>query len=607
MPNTPAVTMPSREKVHSSAEIFQEVAARCADRPAVRHGAAQWTYADIADAAGGVAGWLRERGVGRGDVVATVLDRSERPVVCSLAAWAVGAAYVHLDPADPDQRLAALMEQARPRAILTDRRNHDRLSGTPRPRLVIDDPRVRPRAYEVDQGLARDDLAYLVFTSGSTGTPKAVGVEHRPVLNHHAAIGRFRAAIEIGSFGLTATFATDFGLDCVIGALLTGARLDVYAPSMLLDPVAFAAELAEHPVDMLVYTPTLLEALSQAADLAAFLPNRVLVVAGEAFPPRLAQAIVRVRPDLPTFNSYGPSEATIEVTQHRVRPADVHRSTIPIGRPLDGVTLRVLDEHGQPVPDGVAGVLHIGGQCLARGYVNDPSATARTFQVSESGERLYRTDDIVRLNADGNYEFLGRSDRQVKIRGHRVEPGEVETALLAQPEIRRALVTAEPVAAGTPADLVAYLVVEPPVSPADITRRLTSVVAAALIPSRIHLVATIPITPNGKADLPALRAMTTTGPRPAAAVTVHSATERTIAAAWRKVLGRAKVDRDERFLEAGGNSLKVLQLFGELRHHYPAMTVADLFRYPTVAALAQALTPAEEPRLEVPVQVVLDL
>jgi acyl-CoA synthetase (AMP-forming)/AMP-acid ligase II len=205
---------------------------------------------------------------------------------------------------------------------------------------------------------------------------------------------------------------------------------------MLLDPVAFAAELAEHPVDMLVYTPTLLEALSQVADLAAFLPNRVLVVAGEAFPPRLAQAIVRVRPDLPTFNSYGPSEATIEVTQHRVRPADLHRSTIPIGRPLDGVTMRVLDEHGQPVPDRVAGILHIGGQCLARGYVNDPSATARKFQVAESGERLYRTDDIVRLNADGNYEFIGRSDRQVKIRGHRVEPGEVETALLAQPGIR---------------------------------------------------------------------------------------------------------------------------------------------------------------------------
>jgi len=144
------------------------------------------------------------------------------------------------------------------------------------------------------------------------------------------------------------------------------------------------------------------------------------------------------------------------------------------------------------------------------------------------------------------------------------------------------------------------------VSPADITRRLNSVVAPALIPSRIHLVATIPITPNGKADLLALRAMST-APGPLLPSRVHSATERTIAAAWCKVLGRAEVDRDERFLEAGGNSLKVLQLFGELRHHYPAMTVADLFRYPTVAALAQALTPADAPRLEAPVQVVLDL
>lgn len=584
-------TVTVSQDTRSAAHVFRHVAALAGDRTAIRHGADELSYSALAGHAGAVAARLREHGVGRGAVVATLHDRSVRPVVSMLAAWAVGAAYVHLDPADPDARLAALLHSVAAAALLTDERYVGRLAAA-LPVLAVDSA-APPRPYDVAADVTAADLAYLVFTSGSTGTPKAVAVPHRAVLNHHTAIRRFRGEADIDSFGLTATFTADFGLDCVFGALLRGARLDVYDQHTLLDPDAFAAELAQHPVDFLVYTPTLLEALGRGGQLARFLPAGMLVVAGEAFPPRLAMAILRERPDLPTFNSYGPSEATIEVMQHRVREWDTLRPRIPIGQPLDGVVVRLLDDDGVDVADGDSGVLYLGGPCLAAGYVNDPAATDRKFVHTATGERLYRTDDVVVRNTDGDYEFLSRADRQLKIRGYRIEPGEVEAALLAQPEVVRALVAAQAVTPDAAPDLVAYVVTEPPVSPADLTARLRAVVPAALVPSRIHPVRDIPVTRTGKADLAALHAMVTAGPDGADAP--RTGVQLTVTKVWCAVLGRADVGLDDRFLEVGGDSLKALQVFADLRRHYPDITIAHLFRYPTIACLARALDPTAAP------------
>ncbi|ANN16021.1 AMP-binding protein [Amycolatopsis orientalis] len=587
------VVTPVREILSPSA-IFHQVAAVDGGRTAIRCGATATTYTEVAQRAGGIATWLREKGIGRGDIVATLHDRSDRPVVSMLAVWAVGAAYVHLDPSDPDRRLMAMLETVRPSALLADSSHQRRIPDGSLPSLAVDDG-IPLMPYEVEPDVSPEDLAYLVFTSGSTGSPKAVAVEHRAVLNHHSAIRRFRGEIEPGSFGLTAAFTADFGLDCVFGALFTGGRLDVYSPRTLLDPVAFAAELASHPVDALVYTPTLLEALSRGERLERFLPSQMVIVAGESFPPRLARAILRARPDLPTFNSYGPSEATIEVMQHRVRERDVQRPRIPIGRPLEGVTACVLDENGAEVPDGVSGVLHLGGQCLARGYYNDPDATSGKFIVAATGERLYRTDDIVIRNADGDYEFLNRADRQLKIRGHRVEPGEVEAALLGQPEVVQALVVPQSVTPDAPPHLVAYVVTEPAVRPEDLTVRLRAVLPSALVPSHLHTVPFIPLGPTGKADLTALHAMIAQVASPGAEV-VRTSVQLAVAKVWCAVLGRAEIGLDERFLEAGGDSLKALQVFADLRREFPDITIAHLFTHPTIATLAQALDGTETPR-----------
>jgi non-ribosomal peptide synthetase component F len=314
----PMPTLSAAQRQSSTAaHVFESVAAQSKALPALRQGESQLTYTELAQAAGRVAAWLRAEGVDRGDVVATLMDRSSRCMIAVLGAWAVGAAYVHIEATDPDARIAALLGTTKARAVLTDDRNLPRLPSDAPPARVLDDAAPGQR-YEIAAGLTADDVAYLVCTSGSTGTPKAVEVQHSALLNYCDAFWQRVTQQTLDSFGLVTTFAADLGKVSVYGALLSGARLDVYPRDTTLDPSALAADLKAHPVDCLTYTPSHLETLASEGDLAALLPERVLVVAGEAFPPRLAEAILNARPDLEVHNGYGPSEATILATMHRV-------------------------------------------------------------------------------------------------------------------------------------------------------------------------------------------------------------------------------------------------------------------------------------------------
>ncbi|MFE2043090.1 non-ribosomal peptide synthetase [Streptomyces sp. NPDC059477] len=585
------LTPPSASGHRSVAALFHEVAERYGAHPAVRHGDTELSYRQLAAAAGGLALWLRDRGIGRGDVVVTLVDRSVWSVVSLLGAWSVGAIHVHLDPTDPDARIGALLTSTGARAVLVDRRNRSRLpQGAPA--ACVLDGSLPTAAYEPAQETRPEDSAYLVFTSGSTGTPKAVEVPHAAVLNHHLGFWRHMAPITTPrSFGLTTTFAADLGLISVFGAVLSGARLDIYDRHTTLDADALAAELKSHPVDAITYTPSLLEALAGQRDIASLLPRRMAVLAGEAFPPRLAAAMLKARPDLHVFNGYGPSEATIEMMLHQVREADTRRARVPVGKAIEGVSLRLLGENGEPVPDGTPGILYIGGRCLAHGYRGDPELTERKFIRDADGERFYRTDDLMVRDSEGVYEYLGRADRQLKVRGNRVEPGEIESALLALPGVRQALVIGEEPAPDAPTELVAYVVSTSPLGSEEISRHLRERLAPALVPSRVSIVPAIPVTVNGKADLAALRASAARSAapdRPAGALPRTDA-ERFVAALWSSVLGRSQVGRDERFMEIGGDSFKALRVFAGLRRTYPAMTIHQIFQHPTVAALAAAL------------------
>jgi len=577
--------------IRTAAHVFANVAVSAAAGTATRQGDDRLTYAELSLAAGAVAEWLRGHGVGRGDVVATVMDRTHRCMAGVLGAWAVGAAYLHIETTDPDARVSLLLGTPGVRAVLTDDLNRRRLPSTV-PRLVLDDagpglPYPQPPA-EADPA----DTAYLVCTSGSTGTPKAVDVPHRALLNYCAAFWSRMGTTTLDSFGLATTFAADLGKVSVYGALLSGARLDVYPRETVLDPRRMAADLAAHPVDCLTYTPSQLDVLARHGDLAALLPGRALVVAGEPFPPRLAAAVLSIRPDLEVYNGYGPSEATVLATMHRVRPDDVRRARVPIGDALPGVRSLVLDERLQPVPDGTPGILYLGGLCLANGYRGQPALTSAAFVTSsgpDGAQVIYRTDDVVIREPGGTLDCLGRVDRQLKIRGNRVEPGEVECALLALPGIDQAIVTGERSDPTAPLELVAYVVGRVEIE--DVFRLLDHVLPSALVPSRIEVVPEIPVTSNGKADLSALRAAAaaTTRMPPVAADLPRGDTEQFVAAVWSDVLGRRSVGRHERFMEIGGNSFKALAVFARLRRRHTDIGIADLYAHATVAELASLL------------------
>ncbi|WP_338700463.1 non-ribosomal peptide synthetase [Streptomyces sp. Q6] len=594
----------------TAAHVFAATARDAAARPALRQNEERLTYAELAAAAGESAEWLRAQGVGRGDIVATLMDRSHRCMIGVLAAWAVGAAYVHIEATDPDHRVATLLGTTKAAAVLTDARNRPRLADAAAPvRTVTTDGPGAP--YTVDPGLHPDDTAYLVCTSGSTGTPKAVEVQHRALLNYCAAFEERVSATGLDSYGLATTFAADLGKVSVYGALLSGARLDVYPRDTTLDPRALAADLAAHPADVLTYTPSQLAALAAEGDLAALLPRRVLVVAGEAFPPRLAEQILRVRPDLEVHNGYGPSEATILATMHRVRPGDTMGPRLSIGTPLAGVEARVLDERLAPVPDGSPGILYLGGACVAAGYRGEAGLTQAKFvELDGPGAGVhYCTDDLVIRETDGTLDYLGRADRQLKIRGNRVEPGEVEAALLARAGVRQAVVTGERPTPDAPLELVAYLVGD--ADPRALVADLRATLPSALVPGAVHTVAAIPTNLNGKTDFAALRETVraaATAPAVAPAQAPREGTEQLIAGIWEEALGRTGIGRDERFLDIGGDSFKALTVFARLRRHHPDLVIAQLYAHATVAELAAALTGVQEPAQAEPARVtVIDL
>jgi amino acid adenylation domain-containing protein len=564
---------------------FRATACRASSNTAVRHRDTALTYSELAGSAGAIAARLRAGDVGPGGIVATLLDRSPHCVAAALGIMATGAAYVHIEPTDPDARVADVLTAVSASAVLTDRSNVARLPTGTRRYVVDGEPFEAP--YVPHPDLAPGDLAYLVLTSGSTGTPKAVAVEHGALLGYHAAFRQAVAPLTPDSYGITTTFAADLGKTCVYGALLSGARLDVYDRDITLDADAFAAQLRANPVGCLKFTPSHLGILAAESRIDQFLPTELLLLAGETLPPRLAGAILAARPDLAVYNSYGPAETTVAVAMHRVVAADAHRERVPIGRPLSGVRIRLVGPDGEPVPDGEAGVLEISGDRLARGYHGDPALTRARFVVRDD-RRWYRTGDLVRHDPAGDLEFLGRDDRQLKIRGYRVEPGEVEAALSGLPGVRQAVVAGVQPSPSSPVELVAYVVAA--ARPSDLTGPLHGLLPAALVPGRLHVVPSIPIGMNGKADLAALRAMADAQvPRAAMPDPPRTDAERLIAGVWTAVLGRDEIGRHERFLEIGGDSFKLLAVFGRLRRSFPGIGIATLFAHPTIAGLATAL------------------
>ena len=563
--------------------LFEEQAARTPVAVAVAMGEERLTYGELDARADRLAAHLAGLGVGPDVVVAIHLERSPALVVALLAALKSGGAWLPLDPDYPAARLERMLAASGAAVLVTERRLGERLAAPAVHRVELDE--VEPPSHPaVPLRTSPDHLAYVLFTSGSTGEPKGVMITHRAIVNHMRWMQE--------AYPLTpddrVLQKTPAGFDASVwelfAPLLAGACLVLARPGGHRDPAYLAAELRAQRVTVLQVVPTLLRLLLDEPEFAAATELRRLFCGGEVFPPDLAARFTSLmRAEL--VNLYGPTEATIHAATWRARGAV--GTTVPIGRPIANGRIYVVGEDGEPVPLGMAGELWVRGANLARGYLGDPAQTAERFVPDpwsgEAGARLYRTGDRARMRVSGDCEFLGRLDHQVKVRGFRVEPGEIEATLRQAPAVRDAVVALD-----GDAELVAY-VVPASAAAADLGDFLRTRLPEPMVPSRFVFLEALPLTPSGKVDRGALPAG---GGEPAAprSAAPRDPLEERIAALWAEVLRLERIGVDDDFFSLGGHSLSAIRLVGRLREELGvALPLGRLFAAPTVAGLAAAV------------------
>ncbi|MGW9356623.1 amino acid adenylation domain-containing protein [Streptomyces diastaticus] len=574
---------------------FAEQVRRAPDAPAVVDGELTLTYAELDARANRLAHHLRERGVGPDVLVGVCLPRGADAVVAALAAVKAGGAYVPLDPAYPAERLAAMAEETRTPVLLTLDRLRERLTAAPAATVLLDrdQERIAGLPATAPGGPAGPDhLAYVVYTSGSTGRPKGIMIPHRS-LCHTVADFAERFGIGPGDRLLQhLSLSFDGGVSDIFCTLMSGATLCFGRTESGQE---LAAEVRRLSATVLMTPPALLAALDPA-DVPTV---RAVGAAGDACPAHLAAVWSA---DGRRFrNIYGPSETTLVATLH-TGGYEGSSPSVPLGGPLAGVRLHVLDHWLRPVPPGCHGELYIAGPGLGRGYLRNPALTGERFVASPfggPGERMYRTGDIVRLQADGTLDFTGRQDHQVKIRGFRVETGEVESALRAHPDVGEVTVVAATDPVTGHKRLAAYATPsgapgsERPV-PTALRTFLSTVLPSHMVPTAYAVLDELPLSPNGKVDRRALP-----DPAPVAGpgsghVEPETPLQRLLAGIWTEVLGLERVGITDRFFDIGGDSILSIQVLARAREAGLRMTGKDLFLHQTIAELSRVVEAGDD-------------
>ncbi len=549
-------------------------------------------YATLGAASHALAAGLAGQGVEPGHVVALCMPRCAEQLLATLACWQRGATCLFLDPAQPPQRLAQLLQDSGASLWLT-------LAEAPETGVDIAHLALTSSVWSADapvdseQSLSQPHLpAYLIYTSGSTGQPKGVLVTHENLAHYATAVGQRLQAKPGSRWATLATVAADLGLTCVFAALNAGDPLVLPPASLTFDPPGWADFLDEQPVDCLKIAPSHLRGLLALDDARRVLPREVLILGGEGFDQALFTQVRELAPQLRIFNHYGPSETTVGVICGEIPSLDSLEAGqyLPLGQPLANCELCIVDGNDIPVPVGVAGELLIAGPQVAQGYLGQPELTARAFGSTAQGQRFYRSGDRVRLDRNGRLVFLGRQDDQVKIRGFRVEPGEVSAWLNAQPRVREGAVLAMEIKGRM--QLVAY------VSPALSAEELLGVQEEArrqlpehMLPAHWQVLDTLPLTANGKLDRRALPEPTEGEAASAAAQPPIGATEQHLAQLWCQVLGCTQVGREDDFFALGGDSILSLQLIARLRKAELRLMPRQLLENPTPRQLTGVLKP----------------
>ena len=592
---------PSDKCIH---ELFEEQAARTPDAVAVVFEDQSLSYGELNGRANRLAHYLRGLGVKPDERVAICVERGLDMVAGLLAILKAGGAYVPLDPAYPAERLAYMLADSAPVALLTDATGQAALAGCMGTAPAIDlaadaalwaaEPGGNPGRASI--GLMPAHLAYVIYTSGSTGTPKGVMIEHRSAVN--------RLVWMQNAYGLSAhdgvlqktPFSFDVSVWEFFWPLLAGARLVVARPDGHKDPAYLVDVIQQKGVTTLHFVPSMLGAFLDCEASAQCIDAGRVFCSGEALPPSLARRFHEHLPALELHNLYGPTEAAVDVTAWNCA-AGASTASTPIGRPVSNTRIYILDGHGSPVPVGVAGELYIGGVQVGRGYLNRPGLTAERFVVDPfaglADARMYKTGDLGRWLADGTIEFLGRNDFQVKLRGFRIELGEIEARLSAHEIVREAVVVARE---DSPGDkrLVAYYVAQGGAAGAEtgaeaLRRHVLASLPDYMVPSAFVCLEKLPLTPNGKLDRQALPAPEGGAYAARAYEAPAGEAEETLARLWAELLKVERVGRHDNFFELGGHSLLAVTAVERLRRQGLQVDVRTLFASPTLAGLAASM------------------
>ncbi|MCG1043638.1 amino acid adenylation domain-containing protein, partial [Mycetohabitans sp. B8] len=581
---------PAHQCIH---QLFEAQAERTPEATALVYEDQTLSYAQLNARANRLAHRLIELGVQPEVRVALCVERSPALVVGLLAILKAGGAYVPLDPAYPGERLAYILRDAAPAMVLADAAGRAALGAAALASRTVLDPNVLPdRAHTNPSvpGLTTRHLAYVIYTSGSTGTPKGVSATIGGLTNRLLWF-----VLDVLKEPPVTALKTSIGfvdsVTEVLGTLLAGGMLVTFDHATVKDASLFARQVRQTGVSHLVVVPSLLKSFLEGAK-EQLDRLRILVCSGERLAPELARQAVATWPSIRLLNFYGSSEVNGDVTFYEYGSMDPVLPQAVIGRPIANTQIYILDRHGQPVPVGVAGEIHIGGAGVARGYLNHPAMTAERFVVNpfqgDRQERMYKTGDLGRWLADGNIEYLGRNDHQVKLRGFRIELGEIEACLAGHPQVRDAAVLA--LGDGGDKRLVAYVVAEPD---ERLASTLRAHVAAALpeymVPAAFVRLDALPLTPNGKLDRRALPEPDTDAFAHQAYEAPQGALETTLAAIWAELLGVERIGRHDSFFALGGHSLLAVQLIERLRRRGLGLSVRTLFDTPTLSALAQTL------------------
>ena len=613
--NNTGVNYPKSKFIH---ELFEEQVERTPNAVALTFDRQHLTYRELNIQANQLAHYLRELGVEGEELVGVCIERSLEMVVALLAILKAGGAYFPLDPDYPQERLRLMLEDARVPVVVTLEKFLEvcsQSSLSPKPICVcLDrDRAVVAQESEVNPWIDRrtEKLAYVIYTSGSSGQPKGVKVNHHSVVNLFYATSLKLEFGETDCWTLFHSYSFDFSVWEMWGCLLSGGRLVVVPLQLTRSPAGFLKLLRRERVTVLNQTPTaisqLVERMSADSDLED-LSLRQIICGGEILSPMLASSLLAW--GIPLWNFYGPTEATVWSAVHEVTSVDRLKPLIPIGRPLANTQIYVLDRALQPVPIGVRGEIYVGGEGLAREYLNRPELTAERFVDNplKKGKRIYRTGDFGRYRSDGSIDCVGRADNQVKIRGHRVELGEIEANLRQHSAIEDAVVvladepavkdvrTKSPelvIAHSSPLQrLIAYVVpATQNLSVSELRNFLKEKLPEYMIPSAFLFLRSLPVFPNGKIDRRALMQAEDFRPNiECVRVEPRTPIEEMVAEIWKDVLKLDSITVNDNFFELGGHSLLAIQIISRLRDKFAKdVSIHAMFEMPTIAELASSL------------------